>query len=450
MSRELFRGRVPVEVTDRSDAGTSASVRRLPLDVALTALPAVSLSLSASDLDDRLFIASCELTAVDYPALRTACDLKRDFPGFQQLVADLLRRAAAPESGFAAKLELSPPGGAGSGDAAAGTAVFSVVQDGDYLDFQHLRLELALAPDAVLRRALSDRAKAAAADADRRVAAAEEARTTAEKRAAEAEAARAAAAELAEETRASAGRRADAAEAASERKDEEVAAAEARVREVEAELDSAVRERDRLAVVVREAHQSMRVADVVMQRQEEEVRRVERREERSEQRRAAAEVELRKEQNRREMLELELDGMRGRLEVAMKKIEEADSVRAMDQKVITYLNRELNERDIARQRISGASAIPRTRRPSYVYSDDADDESILCGRGGDSRSSSSSGAGAAGGSVAAAIATTGMETTAATGGYKGDVMRDPGAGPSSSAYALARRRGPSVSTPTNL
>lgn len=439
MSRELFRGPVPVEVTDSGDP-SRVSVRKVALDFVVIALPAVSLSFTACDLTEGLFIVSCELTAVDYPALRTACDLKRDFAGFQQLVADLLRRAAA-DSTFSGKLVLPPSSALDfstppvQDNPAPGDAVFSIVEEGDYLDFRHLRLALSTAPETVLRRALSDRAKTAAADADRRVAAANAARAEAERRAAEAEAARDAAVAAAEEARALAVQRADAAEAAFARREEDFKAAEARVRKAQDAKEEAVRERDRLLEALRESHQSMRVADAVMQRQEEEVRKLERREEKCEQRKAAADVEVRKVKNQKEMVELELEAVRGRLEAALKKIEEAESELAMDQKVIRYLNRELNERDIARQRSDrhgGASR--RTRRQAYVYSDDADDETNAAARTGDLLTSSSSGGGAGRPPPAAGAA----------GSSRGDDSRLSTFIRPPSTFAPARRRDPHV------
>jgi hypothetical protein len=146
----------------------------------------------------------------------------------------------------------------------------------------------------------------------------------------------------------------------------------------------------------------------VLERQEEAV-------EGEERRAAALERDARRARDRIDMLELERDGLAARLAAAKEKMEEAEAMQATNQRVIAYLNRELNERAIVRQQSDRyGPAVRRTRRPAYVYSNDEDNDCTSSAPTAQARTTSSSENEIAPGSRAPTAASSAFLTSAAT------------------------------------
>lgn len=413
MSRDLFRHDLPVVITSRPGVPPPNAVAT-SLQAVLTLSPTATLSFTLSDLKDRLFIASFDLSAAEYPAVRDAQSLRVDFTSFPHRVADLLRRPASDPS-FSAHLVFPDdildeetgerPSSASASQPLAQSVTFSILQTNNFKLLRHLDLTLSLAPASLVRRALADATKsadAARADAEDRAAEASARAEAAEaqldelrpdaaatpslrNRITEVEARLAdATAELdmlrplsaevevlREETNrlrnASSASSAEcsAAQAQAAAFEEELREARTRLHEAAAELRKTNRAASHLEEGATMARRRARVAEAVVERQEAAV-------EREEKRAAAAERDLRRARDREEMLVVERDGTLARLEAARERIEEADVLQASNQQVIAYLNRQLNSRAIARQQGPSTGTGRRPRSGAFFNSDEGD------------------------------------------------------------------------------
>lgn len=376
-----------------------------PLRVELThATSSDKLTLTLSDLPGRQLLLRETITAATYAPLRSSQALHIDFAAFGPHLATLLRRVA---SGALLATLATPPAPAAPGTAAP----LRILQADAVKTITHLELSPTVATPADLLAALSSRARDAAAletqvvELSTRVDAADAAvlaaRADANERErvlqdelatarAEAEAsarravhadqladelaqARAAAddaggraAGAAATVDALAAARADAARARAEvealRVNEEAAraaqvtaererdTARAEIARARAQRDEAAAEitrgnalLERLQNALRESRARGKARAAVAARQEDTIRRLEARV-------AELEREARRARDRAALLEVEKEGFRDRVREMEMRAEESAAVRASDERVIAYLNRELNEQALGAER----------------------------------------------------------------------------------------------------
>lgn len=388
-SHTLLSTQLPIIILPPSSTLPSSppTTTSTPLSVTLTynAL-STTLTLTLADLSTRLLLLSVSLTPALYAPVRSAHSLRLDFASFPSRLAELLLLPRSDPS-YILQLHLSE-----RDDGA--TVPLRFVQFNAYKAFLHVELPLRRASKEELVAALAARAReaeAAIADAaEKQILAderlrllgqarseveqlknslserdevqrtADEASHRAEEARARNEALRAQIAErdqrlysvqseLAElrgrvgtlpelrDATAEAERRAGAAQAA-------LVECRATADSLRAERDAArtelnaAREREgRLQTELRASRAKGKVKAAVIAKQEAAVRVAEKR-------LAALEREVRRTRDRTAMLEVEKEGLSGRLSSACSKLEENAAVLQSDQQVIEYLSRELNER----------------------------------------------------------------------------------------------------------
>lgn len=388
-SETLLSAQLPVTILPPSTTLPSAppTTPPTPFSATLTydAL-STTLTLTLSDLSTRLLLLSTSLTPSTYMPIRSAHSLRLDFPAFPSRLAELL---LLPRSDPSYALQLHLP----ERDDAAPIAL-RLVQFNVYKAFLHIELSLSRASEPQLVAALAARAReaqAAGARADEAQRLADERQALLEASQAEVERLRAATAQSGDVRRA-----ADDAQARLEETRAEIAGLRAalaqqeeKTRRAEDRMEMLLREtqalhaaagtvealREAVAEAERKAAAAERTVEEMqagVERTRREVQESKEREERGraevrqmrakgkvksaviakqeavvvarEKRVGALERELRRVRDRAAMLEVEKEGLSGRLSSAFSKLEENATVLRSDQQVIQYLSKELNER----------------------------------------------------------------------------------------------------------
>lgn len=392
----LLRTKVPFCILPHTHQHPPPQTAPVSLSVHLTHSPSQSqLTLTISDLSTRLLHLYNVETANTYPALRESQSLRIDFSAFPAHLADLLRRPITDDS-FIAILLIS--------DDTSINPLLRLLELSHYKTISHLDLSLTHSTQPELLAALADRAREADASAQQAAEVENQlALRNAELKAlrgnlSSAEAAIAAAGaarekaehDLQEALREKMNRH----DADSQRLHDEIAMLQARLADIprlraemedlqrameEAvaaekmttrQLDTVRAERDRAA-------EEIRKGNIILGKVQAEVRvlrgkgrvkanliqKLEMTLQEEKGRCAGLERDIRRERDRRALLEVEKEGLADRLKLALGKLEENRAVLDSDQQVITYLNRELNDRVMGDIGTGGTRGGSRSRTP---------------------------------------------------------------------------------------